>query len=61
MRSFRGPQVPTNNRRDDFRFPDSSETGQNSFIPPMQEYAPINNLLTTDVHSFSLVQGTCIN
>ena len=34
MRSFRGPQVNSGNRRNDFRFPDSSETSQNSFIPP---------------------------
>ena len=60
MRSFRGPQVNSGNRRNDFRFPDSSETGQNSLIPPMQEYAPINNLLTRDVYSYSQVQGICI-
>ena len=55
--SVRGPQVKTNNRRNDFRFPDSSEAGQNSFTPPMQQYAPINNLLTTDVNSYGQVQG----
>ena len=57
LNSVRGPQLKTNNRRNDFRFPGSSDSSQNSFVPPMQQYAPINNLLTTDVNSYSQVQG----
>ena len=57
LNSVRGPQLKQNNRRNDFRFPGSSDSSQNTFVSPMQQYAPINNLLTTDVNSYSQVQG----
>ena len=39
------------------RFPSSSNGIEDSFISPMQRFAPINNLLSTDVYSHDLVQG----
>ena len=39
------------------RFPSSQNGIEDSFISPMQRFAPINNLLSTDVYSHDLVQG----
>ena len=45
------------NSRGQVRFPSSSNGIEDSFISPMQRFAPINNLLSTDVYSHDLVQG----
>ena len=46
-----------NNSGGQVRFPSSSNGIEDSFITPMQRFAPINNLLSTDVYSHDLVQG----
>ena len=45
------------NSRGQVRFPSSSNGIEDSFISPMQRFAPINNLLSNDAYSHDLVQG----